>query len=80
MRIFTRILKVLLAIVFVLSIILNIILGISSSTITLYTNKKKALHEMYYSSIIALTNPSLINFSIIVLCSPFSLNTTGEVI
>lgn len=70
MRIFTRILKVFLVIIFVLSIMLNIILGTSSTTITLYTNKKKALHEMYYTSAIALTNVKSITVKAVM---PYSL-------
>jgi hypothetical protein len=56
MRVFTRILKIFLSIVFVLSIILNIILGSSSTTFSIFSNKKKAFAEMYYTSFIALSN------------------------
>lgn len=70
MRIFTRILKVFLVIIFVLSIVLNIILGASSTTFTLYTNKKKAITEMYYSSAIALTNSKAITIKS---TTPYSL-------
>lgn len=56
MRVFTRILKIFLAIVFVLSVALNIILGVSSTTFSIFTNKKKALTELYFTSNSAFTN------------------------
>lgn len=56
MRIFGKIFKILLSLVFICSIVLNVIFSMSTTSLSILTNKEKAMREIYYSASIALSN------------------------
>lgn len=56
MRIFGKIFKILLNLVFICSIALNVIFVMSSTTISIFTDKEKAMREIYYSASTALSD------------------------